>query len=136
MVWRYLILASMIVTIGCNSTREFWNYVVDDDVEKPMAERTPGNPDNKKILSPHNVKVVYNDGKTSTEVLIPILSSGQQIVLENQYERSPTGLSVVAPPPTSADKDLEDEYAKQDLPINQKANPVSIWRPMRKSRSL
>ncbi|MGE0173754.1 MAG: hypothetical protein AB7T49_13235 [Oligoflexales bacterium] len=121
---KLLILA--LLSLSCNSTREFWNYVVEDGVEKPAANRESGTVDSQKVLSPHNVKVVYNDGQTTTEVIIPILASGQQIVLENNYDRNPAALSVIPPAPTPADAELEANYLKEGHAINRSTTPVSI----------
>ena len=52
-----LLLTSLMQT-GCNSTKEFWRYVVDKEVSKPLAERETGTVDTPRLLSPHNVKVV------------------------------------------------------------------------------
>ncbi len=119
---------------GCNSTREFWRYVVESDVEKPM--RQAGTEDAPRQLSPHNVKVVYNDGSTSTEVLIPVLSSGQQIVIDHKSRSSPNALSVVPLPPSDADKSVEESYVKSGGPVSQKSPPVSLVKTHERIREL
>jgi hypothetical protein len=111
---------------ACNSTREFWRYVVEDGVEKPTSEREMGVRDQPRVLSPHNVKVVYSDGSVSTEVLIPILSSGQQILIAHNGNLSPQALSVAPLPPTAADKSLEEAYVKSGQPVRQEQRAVSI----------
>ena len=79
------------------------------------------------MLSPYNVKVVYNDGSTMTEVLIPILSSGQQILVDNQAkDPSQSALSLVPLPPGDADKSAEEAYVKSGQPLSAKAPAVSI----------
>jgi len=134
----YLIILCLGATLAtaCNSTREFWRYVVDDEVEKPLAKREKGHEDVPRMLSPHNVKVVYNDGSTSTEVLIPILSSGEQIVIDHKSRTSPAALSLVPLPPTVADKSAEDAYVKGGNPVVAKSPPVSIVKTHERIRQL
>lgn len=124
---RTLLLLLYALALGaCNSTREFWRYVVDKEVSKPLAERETGTIDTPRMLSPHNVKVVYNDGSTSTEVLIPVLSSGQQIMIAHNDRTSPSALSVVPLPPGDADRALEDSYLESGKQVIRKEAPVSI----------
>lgn len=118
--------ALLLALVGCNSSREFWRYVVDKEVSKPLAERETGTVDTPRLLSPHNVKVVYNDGSTSTEVLIPVLSSGQQILIAHNNRTSPSALSVVPLPPGDADRALEDSYLESGKQVIRKEAPVSI----------
>jgi tetratricopeptide (TPR) repeat protein len=110
--------------------------VVEDEVEKPLSRRDQGTEDAPRVLSPHNVKVVYNDGSTSTEVLIPILSSGQQVVIDHKSRSAPQALSVVPIPPSEADKSLEDSYVEKGHPVASKSAPVSIIKTEEKIREL
>lgn len=120
------LLLTCVLQMSCNSTKEFWRYVVDKEVSKPLAEREKGTVDTPRMLSPHNVKVVYNDGSTSTEVVIPVLSSGQQILIAHNNKTSPSALSVVPLPPGDADRALEDAYLESGKQVVRKEPPVSI----------
>ena len=111
---------------GCVSGREFWSYVVEDEVSYPLPQREKGTPDKPAMLSPYNVKVVYNDGSAMTEVLIPILSSGQQILVDNGSKDAAPALALVPLPPTDADRSTEDAYVRSGQPIQPKAAAVSI----------
>jgi hypothetical protein len=122
----FIIAATLLFATGCVSGREFWSYVVDDNVSKPMPERETGERDKPAMLSPHNVKVVYNDGSTQTEVLIPVLSSGQQIVVDHRGRDNPPSLALAPLPPTDADKTLDEAYIGSGNPIVTKSPPVSI----------
>src|ERR1019366_1027189 len=69
-------LLALGLLFGCASGREFWTRVVEEPVSKPQfRERgtvlTPG------VATGQTVRVAFNDGATSTEVDIPVLSSGQ-----------------------------------------------------------
>jgi hypothetical protein len=121
---------------GCASRKPFWSYVVEDDVSKPLPKREAGTKDDPKPISPHNVHVAYNDGSTLTEVWIPVLTSGQQIVIDHKAKGSPASLSLVPIPPSVADKTVEEAYVQSGQPIVQKEKPVSIVKGHEKIKSL
>lgn len=128
-------LVICIALIGCSSRKPFWSYVVEGKVEKPL-EREQGEKIMPRALSPHNVKVAFNDGATRTEVLIPVLVSGQQIIIDHRKTNSPTALSAVPEPPTEADKTIEDSYVKSGGAIKKQAVPISISKTLQKVRNL
>lgn len=131
-----IVVLAQILT-GCISGREFWSYVVEDEVHAPLPEREKGTLDKPAQLSPYNVKVVYNDGTTLTEVMIPILASGQQILVDNQSkDPSTAALSLVPLPPGEADKSAEDAYVKAGQPLSAKAPSVSIVKTNEQIRKL
>jgi tetratricopeptide (TPR) repeat protein len=74
--------------------------------------------------------VRWNDGGTLTEVSIPLLASGQRIVIEHSpgsggVERI-DATRLVPPPPTTADRTLEDAYRERGLRVNPDAAEVSL----------
>ncbi len=133
---RFMMIATAALGVSCGSTREFWRFVVEEDVSKSLSARDEGEVDSPRALSPHNVKVVYNDGAVSTEVLIPILASGQQIIVDHKGRGSPESLKLVPVPPTDADKAVEDSYLQSGQPVVQKAPAVSIVKTHEKIRDL
>ncbi len=76
------------------------------------------------------MKVRWNDGNVLTEVEIPMLASGQRIVVEHTPGESevPTipASRLVPPKPTAADRTLEDAYRERGLRVNSDAPDVSI----------
>lgn len=74
--------------------------------------------------------VSWNDGDVITEVQIPMLASGQRILIE--HTASATGVEaipatrLVPPPPTVADKSLDDAYRERGLAVNPDAPAISI----------
>jgi len=76
------------------------------------------------------MKVRWNDGNVLTEVEIPMLSSGQRIVVEHtpsEQEVPTIPVSRIVPPtPTVADKTLDDAYRERGLRVNPDAPEVSI----------
>jgi len=111
---------------GCVSGREFWTYVVDDSVTKPLPPRAQGKKDTPPVYSQDVVRVVYSDGSAQTEVFIPVLSSGQQILIDQKSSNSPVGISSVPFAPIAGDKTLEEAYVSGGLTMNGKAPSVSI----------
>jgi tetratricopeptide (TPR) repeat protein len=125
----------LLMTVSC-SNRSFWRYVVDDPVNKPLANRDQGSSDAPRMLSPHNVKVVFNDGSKSTEVLIPIVSSGQQVLIDHQGKAATKSIGLVPLPPTAADQDIEKNYLESGKKLTSKAPPVSIINTQKQIRDL
>ncbi len=122
--------------VGCASGREFWNYVVEEPVAKPLAKLNTDSPIPAAGNSPQYVKVSFNDGSVATEVQIPILSSGQQIVIDHKGRPSERGLSLLPLAPTAADKDLEESYLREGGPIVSTTSPVSITKTQAEIRKL
>lgn len=110
--------------LGCASGREFWTYVVEPPVEKTVARQT-GTPAGD-VASPHVIKVAYSDGSTSTQVEVPVLSSGQQVVIDHRGRPAREAVGLVPLAPGAADKSLDEAYVKSGKPISSKAPVVSI----------
>jgi tetratricopeptide (TPR) repeat protein len=78
------------------------------------------------------MKVRWNDGEILTEVEIPLLASGQRIVIE--HSAAPAGVEtipatrLVPPPPIAADSSLEAAYRERGLAVNADAPEVSLSR--------
>lgn len=78
------------------------------------------------------MKVRWNDGDTLTEVHIPLLASGQRVVVE--HGAAPAGVAripsarLVPPPPTAADEVLVEAYRERGLAVVEEAAEVSISR--------
>ena len=76
------------------------------------------------------MKVSWNDGTVITEVEIPLLASGQRIVIEHSgssegVETIPAS-RLVPPPPGPADKSLDSAYRERGLRVNPDAPEVSL----------
>lgn len=120
----FLLIGLLIATSGCASGREFWTYVVQPPVDKPVSRETGtaiGEP-----ASPHVIRVAYSDGGTSTEVQVPVLATGQQVVIDQKGRPAKDALNLAPLAPAAADKSLEETYLKNGRAVNQKAAPVSI----------
>lgn len=76
--------------------------------------------------------VRWNDGDVITEVDIPLLASGQRVIVAHTPQT--TGVPVipatrlVPPPPTAADESLDAAYRARGLAVNPEAPEVSLTR--------
>jgi hypothetical protein len=76
--------------------------------------------------------VSWNDGNVITEVQIPLLETGQRILIEHQpsatdIETIPA-TRLVPPPPSTADATLDQAYRERGLRVNADAPEVSLTR--------
>ncbi|MCP4500566.1 MAG: hypothetical protein GY822_11455 [Deltaproteobacteria bacterium] len=134
---RYMPILAFVVVIasffgGCAS-RNYTYYLVE-----PEQQQNPEFSEDEKLQRPFTfgstttMKVRWNDGDLVTEIDVPMVSTGQRVVIE--HATSETGLKkipstqLVAPPPTPADSALEKAYAARGLRINDDAPAVSIAR--------
>jgi len=76
------------------------------------------------------MKVSWNDGNVITEVEIPMLASGQRIVIEHTPSSTDVdtilATRLVPPPPSLADNTLDSAYRERGLRVNPDASEVSI----------
>jgi hypothetical protein len=79
-----------------------------------------------------SMKVSWNDGNVITEVQIPMLASGQRIVIEHTASATDVetipATRLVPPPPSVADGTLDEAYRERGLRVNPDAPQVSITR--------
>jgi len=127
------VLALLVLSVaqGC-ATRSYTHYLIEPAPEtNPVLEEEEGTQVRPLAFgSTTAMKVSWNDGTTLTEVEIPMLASGQRIVIE--HAASGTDLEtipasrLVPPPPMAADKTLEEAYRERGLRVNPDAPAVSI----------
>lgn len=129
LLWVLCTLA--LTTSGC-AARNYTHYLIEPaPATNPVLEEESGTQVRPMAFgSTTAMKVSWNDGKTITEVEIPLLASGQRIVIEH----SPGGTGVetipatrlVPPPPTLADGTLDAAYRQRGLRVNPDAPEVSL----------
>ncbi len=129
---RTTLLALLLASSGC-AARSYTHYLV-----TPAPKKSPALQDEGTLVRPLAfgsttvMKVRWNDGKTLTEVHIPMLASGQRILIE--HGAKPEGLDtipstkLVAPPPGLGDQVLIDAYRQRGLAVDEDAAEVSISR--------
>lgn len=78
------------------------------------------------------MKVRWNDGNLITEVDVPMVSTGQRIIVEHgagpKQVKTIPATRVVPPPPTAADQSLFEAYRARGLRVDESAPEVSITR--------
>ena len=127
----YLITFLALLVAGCAS-RNYTSYLIEP---APAVAQAFEEEEGTQIRpfgfgSTTAMKVSWNDGSLITEVEIPMLSSGQRILIEHAPKA--TGVEtipatrLVPPPPTLADDVLDEAYRERGLRVDLEAPEVSI----------
>ena len=130
---RRLLLAVILVVGGC-STRSYTHYLVE-----PAPERSEALEDERgTLLQPFTMgsttalKLRWRQGEQLTELELPLLASGQRIVVEHAEGTTPPerlpATRLVPPAPTLADQTLEAAYRARGLTVDESAATISIGR--------
>lgn len=125
-----LLTATALLT-GC-AARNYTHYLIEPAPKKLRAleeeEGTLQRPFG--FGSTTSMKVVWNNGNMLTEVHIPMLASGQRIIVE--HSKTPPGVKtlpatrLIPPIPTIADRSLEEAYRGRGLRVREQSPAVSI----------
>lgn len=118
---------------GC-ATRNYTHYLIEPaPATNPALEEEEGTE-----LRPFGfgsttaMTVSWNDGQVITEVEIPMLASGQRIVIEHTADATDVetipATRLVPPVPSAADGTLDEAYRERGLRVNPEAPEVSISR--------
>ena len=115
------------------ASRNYTYYLVDPEPPKNQALKEEGTLTRPFGFGSTTVmKVRWNDGNLITEVDVPMVSSGERIVIEHAPGSSEVktipATRLVPPPPTPADQSLVEAYRARGLSINEDAAEVSIVR--------
>ncbi len=125
-------LLFLLTLAGACASRNYTHYLLEPAPDmNPALEEEEGTQLRPFAFgSTTAMKVSWNDGNVITEVEIPMLASGQRIVIEHQP--GATGVQtipatrLVPPPPSAADKSLDDAYRQRGLAVNPDAAEVSL----------
>ena len=129
----YYFTIIIILSTSCVA-RNYTHYLIEPAPKKnPVLKEDKGT-----LMRPFGfgsntvMKVRWNDGKIVTEVQIPMLASGQLIIVEHTESsgdiKTIPATRLVPPPPSIGDKSLIDAYRERGLKVNQNAPDVSITR--------
>lgn len=128
--WTLLLL----LPLGACASRSYTHYLIEPAPRTNPALEEPEGTQLRPFAfgSTTAMQVRWNDGNVITEVQIPMLASGQRIVIEHSasatdVETIPAS-RIVPPPPTAADQTLDDAYRDRGLRVNPDAPEVSITR--------
>jgi len=128
---RLLLLTGLLLSTGC-AARSYTHYLVDPApaVTDSLIEEEGTQLRPFAFGSTTAMKVSWNNGEVITEVEIPMLASGQRIVIE--HTQGATGVEtipatrLVPPPPTVADTALDEAYRERGLRVNPDAPEISL----------
>ncbi|MFN3197552.1 MAG: tetratricopeptide repeat protein [Bradymonadia bacterium] len=128
----YIALVGALLALGACSARSYTHYLIE-----PAPQKNPALLEEEGTLlrpmgfgSTTVMKVRWNDGDVITEVQIPMLASGQRIIVEHsnasdQVKTLPA-TKLVPPKPSIADTALVEAYRARGLKVNEEAPDVSI----------
>jgi tetratricopeptide (TPR) repeat protein len=126
------LLASGALSAGC-AARNYTYYLVEPEPKKHEALAEEGTLARPFGFGSSTVmKVRWNDGNVITEVDVPMLATGQRVVIEHgagsgEVKTLPAS-RLVPPPPTPADATLVEAYRQRGLSIDEGAPEVSLSR--------
>lgn len=128
---RSLGAAVLLLGTGC-AAKNYTHYLIEP---APVVNEVLEEPEGTQLRplgfgSTTAMTVRWNDGDTLTEVSIPLLASGQRIVVAHSpgsgaVDRIPA-TRLVPPPPTSADDTLVEAYRERGLRVDPDAAEVSL----------
>lgn len=122
----------LLLLLGGCASRSYTHYLIKPAPATPPAfqeeEGTQLRPFGFGSTTAMNVR--WNDGNVITEVQIPLLASGQRIVIEHTPSQTDVqtipATRLVPPRPSLADDTLERAYRERGLQVNPDAPEVSI----------
>ena len=125
-------LALAAVLLGGCASRSYTHYLIEPApaVNPAFEEAEGGQVRPLGFGSTTAMTVRWNDGDVLTEVQIPLLASGQRVVIE--HTPGATGVktlpatSLVPPRPTGADETLDAAYRERGLGVDTSAPEVSL----------
>ena len=127
-----LLLVATVTLCAC-SARNYTHYLIEPAPQKNQALVEEGT-----LLRPYAfgsttmMKVTWNNGDVITEVQIPMLASGQRIIVEHSDTsdavKTLPATRLVPPKPSIADKALVEAYRARGLRVNEEAPDVSVTR--------
>lgn len=122
------------LALGACSSRNYTEYLI----EPPPAKNPALDEEEGTLARPFGfgsttvMKVSWNDGEVLTEVQIPVLASGQRIIIEHSETtdevKTLPSTRLVPPKPTIADETLVEAYRARGLRVNPDAPDISITR--------
>ncbi|MEZ4316661.1 MAG: hypothetical protein R3F61_04135 [Myxococcota bacterium] len=125
------LLLALSLLSGC-AARNYTHYLIEPAPKTNEALEEPEGTQLRPFAfgSTTAMNVRWNDGNVITEVQIPMLASGQRIVIEHtasatEVETIPA-TRLVPPAPSVADDTLDEAYRQRGLRVNADAPEVSL----------
>lgn len=120
---------------GCStSEKPYTHYLLDPRVviDRSLSEQGDMPVPKDSTTGDRTIKARWNDGKSYTELDIPIIASGQRIVIEHDARRSDPkkkGPDIILPAPTATDSshlEMHNAYLAKGLAENTKSPEISL----------
>lgn len=131
MTRHLLTLATLSMLTGC-AARNYTYYLLDPAPKKQVLKEEPPMQHALGHGSTQVMKVRWNDGQTMTEIDLPVLPSGQRIVVEHgagsPEVKTIAPMRLVPPAPSKADESLDKAYRAKGLRVDEEAAAVSLTR--------
>lgn len=127
------LLAAVLASLGC-AARNYTHYLIEPApaINPALQEEEGTQLRPVGFGSTTAMKVRWNDGNVITEVEIPMLASGQRIVIEHSASATDVqtipATRLVPPPPSAVDETLDQAYRERGLRVNPDAPEISISR--------
>ena len=120
------------IMVAC-SARNYTHYLIE-----PAPRKNPALVEEGTLLRPFGfgsstvMKVRWNNGQMLTEVHLPLLASGQRIIIEHdqtaEQVKTIPAAGLVPPKPTIADTALVEAYRARGLRVNEDVTDISLTR--------
>ena len=129
-----LLLLLLLPLLASCAARNYTHYLLDPEPQHhPALKQEEGTPLRPNGFGSTTVmKVRWNNGHLLTEVDVPVLETGQRIVIEhgegNRDVKTIPSTRVVPPPPTPVDATLVEAYRARGLRVAEEAPEVSLTR--------
>jgi tetratricopeptide (TPR) repeat protein len=133
---NFISLAALLLfNSGCfTSEKPYTYYLLDPKVSIPDSLTDQGEKDISTDTTSNDrvVKTRWNDGKTYNEIDIPIIASGQRIIIEHEAKKPDSknnGPDIVVPAPSASDtshKVMHNAYLSKGFAENTKSPEVSL----------
>lgn len=130
---RGSLLALALLKLSCSS-KPYTHFLIEPEVEVDEStedDKTAPSLGSQRPKSDQKVTMKWNDGKTHSEINIPLASAGR-IIIENKKSVSDpqkSGPRMVLPPPSKYDtihQQMELAYTEKGLVVNNAAPAVSL----------
>ena len=121
------------VTLSSCAVRNYTYYLVEPEAAEHPTLKDEDTLQRHFAMGTNTVmKVRWNNGDVITEVDVPMVSTGQRIVIEHSGQaagiKTLPATRLVPPPPTPADRALVEAYRARGLRIDEATPDVSLVR--------
>lgn len=129
---KILSASLLLLTAGGCASRNYTHYLIEPAPATNLALEEDAGTQLRPMGfgSTTAMTVRWNDGNVITEVQIPMLASGQRIVIEHTASATDVetipATRLVPPPPSVADDTLDQAYRERGLRVNPDAPELSL----------